>query len=935
MKKLHYFIMLLLVVLAACTTQPNSDVHIPYEKFTLKNGLEVILHEDHSDPIVAFAIQFHVGSGRETEGRTGFAHLFEHFMFSRSENVALGQFDAIIQNAGGMSNAGTGNDATTYFEVVSKNALEKVLWLESDRLGFLTNAINKKALNIQQNVVQNEKRQYEDNAPYGFTDWVISKNLYPKGHPYSWTVIGEMEDLLNATVEDAKSFHDKFYVPNNATMVLSGDFDPQEAKRLIEKYFGEIKSGEPLDDPKPQPVTLTETKRLIHLDNFARAGQLTMVWPTVEEYHPDSYALNYLAQLLSRGKKAPMYEVIEKEKKLASGPRASSDNMEVAGVFTVTVTANEGISLNEVEAALFESFERFEDKGFTDADLERIKAGLETRFYSGISSVLGKSFQLAQYNEFAGSADYYKTDLEKMQGVKRTDILSVYEKYIKGKPFVQTSFVPKDQPDLAVIESVNAGVKEENILTASEVQIDESEGEKIVKTPTGFDRTIIPQDGPEPVVTIPAVWSEKLSNGMGVWGIEQNELPLVQFTIAIKGGHYLDNPAKPGIASLMASLMNQGTKNKTPLELEEAIDALGARISISGSSTSIGVNASCLVRNYDATLALVEEMLLEPRWDAEEFTLAQIRVINNLKRQQGSPNALASEVFNQKVYGSDHIFSVSSSGTLESVPTITLNDLMEFYSANISPSLTNFHIAGKIDKNKVVSSLQEINQKWEAKEVVFPNYPQPAPLTKSEILFVDFPGAKQSVIRIGNLALAQTDPDFFAATVMNNHLGGNFLSLVNQVLREQKGFTYGASTSFSGSYIPGPFAASSMVRSSATLESLQIFISLMENYRNGISEEDLADTRNYLLKSYTQQFETLGALTNMLGEISMYNLPKDYVRGEQETIRNMTVDQHRALAEKYINPNAMYYVIAGDAATQAEALKTLGFGVPKIIRPTR
>ncbi len=930
MRKLTVFFILMMIAIAGC--RQKTELNIPFEKYTLSNGLEVILHEDHSDPIVAFAIQFHVGSGRESEGRTGFAHLFEHFMFSRSENVALGQFDEIIQDAGGMSNAGTGNDATTYFEVVSKNALEKVLWLESDRLGFLVNAINKKALNIQQNVVQNEKRQYEDNAPYGFTDWVLSRNLYPKGHPYSWTVIGEMEDLLNATVEDARDFHDRFYVPNNATMVLSGDFDPSEAKRLIEKYFGEIKAGPDLKDPVPQPVMVTETRRLMHEDNFARAGQLTMAWPTVEQYHPDSYALDYLAQLMSRGKKAPLYKVIEKEKKLASGPRADNGSMEVAGAFTVTVTANEGVSLQDVEDAVFESFRRFETDGFTEADVERIKAGLETRFYNGISSVLGKSFQLAQYNEFAGSPDYYRTDLENTKAVTKEDVLRVYEKYIKGKAFVETSFVPKGSPGLAVGGSVNAGVKEEDILTAAEVQIDDTADETILKTPTSFDRTVVPADGPEPMVAIPAIWSENLANGMGVWGIEQNELPLVSFTIIFKGGHYLDDPDKPGVAGLMASLMNQGTKNKTPLELEEAIEALGARINITGGQSSVTVSANCLVRNYEATLALVEEMLLEPRWDEEEFELGKTRVLNNLKRQLASPNALASDVFNQKIYGNSHVFASNASGTLESVPAITLDDLKAFHTAYLSPSVANMHIAGQINKEKVAGSLQGLVSKWPAREVDFPVYPPPAPLQKPEIILVDVPGAKQSVIRIGNLALAKTDQDYFPATVMNDHLGGNFLSLVNQVLREEKGYTYGAGTSFSGSYIPGPFTASSMVRSSATLESLQIFKNLMEGYREGIPEEQLSKTRNYLIKSYAQNFETLGALTGMLSEISMYDLPVDYIRNEQETIRNMTVGQHKALAQKYIDPNRMYYVIAGDAATQAAQLSELGFGEATIIK---
>ena len=616
--KQYTFLLSLFILLINISCQKNkhsetTSLSIPYEKFTLANGMDVILHLDKSDPIVAFAIQFHVGSGRETPGHTGFAHLFEHFMFSRSENVALGQFDQIIQNAGGSSNAGTGNDNTTYYEVVSKNALEKVLWLESDRLGFLTNAINKKALNIQQNVVQNEKRQYEDNAPYGYTDWVISKNLYPAGHPYNWTVIGEMQDLFKASVEDAKTFHDKFYVPNNATVVLSGDFEPAEVKKLMEKYFGEIKPGEKLIDPKPQPVALTETKKLYHEDNFARAAQLTMVWPTVEQFSPDSYALDYLAQLLSRGKKAPLYNVIEKEKRLASAPRAFNGSQEVAGSFNITITANEDIGLKDIEAAVFESFTRFENESFTDSDVERIKAGLEVNFYNGISNILGKSFQLATYNEFAGSPDYYKTDLERTKEVTKADIIRVYEKYIKNKPYLATSFVPKGKLNLATEGSVNAGVEEEDIQNATQVQIDDSSDQPIVKTPSSFDRTVIPADGPDPVTNVPLVWNEKLSNGLGVWGIEQNELPLVKFNIVFKGGHFLDKPEKPGVANLLAILLKQGTQNKTPQQLEEAIESLGSEININATGTTMIIRVSCLSRNYNATLALVQKILTKPR----------------------------------------------------------------------------------------------------------------------------------------------------------------------------------------------------------------------------------------------------------------------------------------------------------------------------------
>ncbi|MCK5766148.1 MAG: insulinase family protein, partial [Bacteroidales bacterium] len=319
MKKLFYLLFSLSILfMLGCTQQKDTELSLDYEKYSLSNGLDVILHVDKSDPIVALAVQYHVGSNREVPGRTGFAHLFEHMMFQRSENVGEDQFFKLIQNAGGTLNGGTGNDATTYFEVVPKNALELILWLESDRMGYMINTVTPKSFANQQNVVQNEKRQMVDNRPYGHTGTVIAHNFYPEGHPYSWTVIGEMEDLTSATIEDVKEFHSKFYVPNNATLVLAGDFEIAEAKKLIELYFGEIPKGNDVPDPEPIPVTLEETKKFYHEDNFARAAQFRMLWPTVEEYNDDAYPLSYLAELFSSGKKAPLYKVLEKEKKLSS-----------------------------------------------------------------------------------------------------------------------------------------------------------------------------------------------------------------------------------------------------------------------------------------------------------------------------------------------------------------------------------------------------------------------------------------------------------------------------------------------------------------------------------------------------------------------------------------------------------------------------------------
>jgi len=919
--------------LGACATQEKeSELKIDFEKYRLDNGLEVILHQDLSDPIVAVAIQYHVGSNREVPGRTGFAHLFEHMMFQQSENVGQDQFFKLIQGAGGTLNGGTNKDGTIYFEVVPKNALEMVLWAESDRMGYLRNTVTESAFANQQNVVQNEKRQSYDNRPYGHTSYVIDKNLFPEGHPYSWQVIGEMEDLFNATVEDVKEFHAKYYVPNNATMTIAGDFDPQEVKALVEKYFSEIPAGEKVADPEPMPVTLAGTKKLYHADNFARTPELTMVWPTVEQYHPDAYALDFLGQLLGTGKKAPFYRVLVKEKKLTARARVYNNSSELAGKFNISVNAYPGFSLAEAEEAVFEAFALFEKEGITDNDLERIKAGLETDFYNGMSSVLGKSFQLARYNEYAGDPGFVTEDLRRIREVTIDDVMRVYEQYIQGKPYVATSFVPREKPELAAEGSVDAGVVEEDVLQATEVDQSQFAGEEVIaKTETSFDRSSAPEIGPDPEVTLPEIWTGELDNGIRIWGITHDELPLVRYTLEIDGSHLLEELDRAGTASLMAQLMNEGTANRTPEELEEAIDLLGASIRISARDEAIVVSVNTLSRNFEKTVELVEEMLLEPRWDSTEFVLAKERVINSFPRNKANPGYMASRTLDRLMFGENHVLSVPLSGTGETVPGITIDNLKEFYHRNLSPSLARLHIVGDIDRERVETALASLEERWEKKDVAFPEISVPENPDRAKIYFVDFPGAKQSVIQIGNIAIPRTHPDFYPATVANFKLGGSFNGIVNLILREEKGYTYGARTGFTGGSHAGTFSASSSVRTTATLESVQIFREEMEKYREGIAQEDIEFTRDALLKSNARAFETQSSLLDMLSTISRYDLPQDYIKQEEEFVRSLTAEKHRELVNNYIDPSRMYYVIAGDAKTQVPELKKLGLGDPVMV----
>ncbi|QGY48233.1 insulinase family protein [Maribellus comscasis] len=920
--------------LFSCTTTNNSDekLRISYEQYELANGLNVVLHQDKSDPIVAVAIQYHVGSNREVPGKTGFAHLFEHMMFQQSENVGQDEFFKKIQEAGGTLNGGTNYDGTIYYEVVPKNALEMALWLESDRMGYLENTVTKSAFANQQNVVQNEKRQSYDNRPYGFNSLLIGKNLYPEAHPYNWTVIGEMEDLFNATVEDVKEFHSKYYVPNNTTLALAGDFEVEDVKPLIEKYFGEIPAGEKVADLEPMPVTLNETKKLYHEDNFAKTPQLTMVWPTVEEYSKESYALQFLGQILAGDKKSPFYRVVVKEKKLAPRAGVYNGSRELAGQFTVSINANVNTSLADVEDAVFEAFKLFEEEGITERDLEKQKAGLETRFYNNISSVLMKSFQLASYNEYAGSPGFIEQDIANIKAVTIGDILSVYEKYIKDKPFVSTSFVPKGQVELVAANSVDAGIVEENILEATEVdQSAITEEEEIKKTVTNLDRTVEPEKGPQPELKIPDVWTDEVANGIKIYGIEYNELPLVQYSISMDGGHMMEPKEKAGVASFLASMLMEGTANKTPEELEEEIDLLGARIGVYSGNEGMQVYVNSLTRNFEKTLELVEEILLEPRWDEEQFELVKSRMVNNVKRNEANPDYLSYVTFNKLVFGEDNILSVPSGGTAETLESITMEDLKEFYKRTFSPSVARMHVVGKISQDRVTEGLQSLSANWEPFDVEIPKLEQPELPGKSKIYFVDVPGAKQSVINIGHPSITHTSADYQPATVMNYKLGGSFNGIVNMILREEKGFTYGARTYFQGGKNYGYFVAAASVRSSATEESVRIFKEEIEKYRNGIPAEDLQFTKSALIKSNVRGFETLGALHNMLTEISSYNLPFDYVKQEEEFINSLTVEGHQQLAQKLIQPEHMYYVVVGDAKTQLDALKNVGLGDPVLI----
>ncbi len=907
---------------------------VDYEKFTLGNGLDVIFHIDRSDPVVAVALTAHVGSAREKAGRTGFAHLFEHLLFLESENLGKGGLDKMSARIGGSgANGSTNRDRTNYYQTVPKDALEKMLWAEADKLGWFINTVTDPVLAKEKQVVKNEKRQSVDNNPYGHTGYVIDKHLYPEEHPYNWQVIGSLEDLQNATLPDVKEFFKRWYVPNNVTLVVAGDFDKAEARKWVQKYFSEIKNGEPVKALQKKPGIVQQTVKLYHEDNFARLPELTMAWVTVEEYHPDAYPLEVLAQYLTEGKKAPFHHVLVEDKKLAPDVNMYNRTSELAGQMHLSVRAFADKDLDDVAAAISEAFAKFEREGISEKDLNRIKAGQETQFYNSLSSVLGKGFQLAQYNIFAGNPGFIEQDIKNILAVKPADVMRAYQKYIRNKNFVATSFVPKGKPGLALEGSNKADVVEEKIQQGAEESIDASANASYERTPSTFDRTKEPPYGKSPEVKVPAIWNEKLSNGLRVYGIQNPEVPLAQFQIHLDGGLLLEDSNKVGVSNLMARMMTQGTRRKTPQELEEAIQQLGASIDVSAGTEEVLIRVNTLARNYDTTLALVEEILLEPRWDEKEFSLVKQATISQIRQQEANPNAIASNNYNLLIYGSNNIRSRNILGTIESVNSITLDDLKSFYNKAVSPSAARMHIVAALDKRAITSPLLRLANKWASKPVNIPVYQTPPPPSKSRVYFYDVPEAKQSVVRFGYPALAATDKEYYPATVMNYILGGGgFASQLTQQLREGKGYTYGINSAFSGTTSTGAFTIASSVRTNVTLESAKLIKSILQNYAANFSEKDLETTKSFLVKSNARAFETSGAKLNMLDNISKYGWKYDYVKEREQIVKTMTVGQIKALAQKYLDADKMIWLIVGDAKSQLQRMSELGFGEPVLIR---
>jgi zinc protease len=903
----------------------GDDIVIPYSKYRLDNGLTVIIHEDDSDPLIHVDVTYHVGSAREEPQRSGFAHFFEHMMFQGSEHVGDDEHFRIVTEAGGTMNGTTNNDRTNYFETVPSNQLETMLWLESDRMGFLLNAVTQEKFEIQRATVKNERGQNVENQPYGRFNEVNSAALYPPEHPYSWPVIGYPEDLDAATLDDLKRFFLRWYGPNNATLTIGGNVDVDQVLGLTVKYFGAIPAG-PAVQKAQWPAPMPDTDRYVsYVDKNIRFPALLFTWPTVPLDHPDRIALDALNDIIGVGRKSFLYkEFILTQKAIdASG---FNNTMELGGTLTFFVLPFPGTSLNQFETELRAVLGNFGSASISDDDLQIFKAGREAGLINSLASVGGKVSQLAFNETFLGNPNRIQQELDAIRALTREDVVRVFETYVKDKPAVIQSVVPAAAPD-------SQTQADNYTLPARLARIDGEEAPlELREVASAFDRAVKPDPAASPLVIMPPYWEQELANGIDVIGTASAEVPMVNLRLVFRGGHLLEDPARYGLASLTAAMMNEGTENFSAEEFEMELQKLGSRIGVGSGNETTTITLQTLQRNLDPTLALLEERLFRSAFTQADLDRLRQQYIESLEAEKEQPSSIAANVYRKLIYGDAHAFSVSSDGDIATLQAITLDDIAAFSQQSLVSQALDVTVVGAIAQDEIVAKLDFLaNLPNEAVNLnAQPATPQ---LAGGTLYLVDKPGAAQSEIRIGYMGSLTYDPtgEYFERSLMNYVLGGAFSSRINLNLREDKGYTYGARSNFSASKLPGPFTASASVRTDTTADSVVQFVNEITGYRDaGITPEELQFTKDAIGQSEALDYETPGQKASLLEQIITYDLESDFVRRQLELINGLTPERVNELARRHLPVEDMIILVVGDKAAINDSLVALGYEIVEL-----
>jgi len=891
-----------LVAAPRAMAQNPAGIDIPYKKFVLKNGLTLLVHEDHKAPIVTVNVWYHVGSKNEKAGRTGFAHLFEHLMFNGSEHFNDDYFK-VLQRLGATDLNGTTNeDRTNYFQNVPTPALDTVLWMESDRMGHLVGAITQAKLDEQRGVVQNEKRQGE-NEPYGRVDLAMVEATFPKGHPYSWSVIGSMEDLSAASLDDVKGWFASYYGAANAVIVLAGDIDPETARQKVEQYFGAIPSGPPVTKHAAWIAKRSGEQRQVMEDRVPQA-RIYMVWNVPQWGSADADMLGLAASLLSAGKTSRLYKRLVYDEQVATSVMAALDAREIASQFYIMAQVRPGADAAKVEQAIREELAAMLKDGPTPAELERVKTQRRASFIRGaerIGGFGGKSDVLAQGEVFTGNPEAYATTLRR------------------------------------VVESTPVAVRDAAARWLSDgVYILEVQPfPEFATTPSTVNRSAVPKPGAPPVVRFPKFERATLSNGLKVVVAERQSVPQVNFTLLVDSGYAADQLALPGTASLALDMMDEGTTTRSALQIAEELAGLGATLGLGADLDTGFVSLSALNDKLDPSLAIFGDVILNPSFPAEELERLRRRRVAQIQQEGAQPIGIALRVLPSLIYGADHAYGLplTGSGTIESVGKITRDTLVKFHGEWFKPSNATIVVVGATTMAGIKPRLEKLFAAWKPGSVPAKNLRTVA-LPKAQAIYViDRPGAEQSFILAGHAAPPKANPDEIAIEAMNAILGGQFISRINMNIREDKHWSYGAETLFWDARGQRPFIVFAPVQTDKTKESIQEIQKELSGILGEIkvTDDELGAARNSLVLTLPGQWETMAAVGGSLQQLVTYGLPDDYFDTYGAKVGALGLADIVRAAKASVHPESVVWVVVGDRQKIEPGLKELGLGEIKLL----
>lgn len=927
--KVNDEIQLIETVRTNASVNDSDQIVIPYEKYQLKNGLTVILHEDKSDPLVHVDITYHVGSARENIGKSGFAHFFEHMQFQGSENVADEEHFKIVTEAGGTLNGSTNSDRTNYFQTIPANQLEKILWLESDRMGYFLDAVTQKKFEIQRETVKNERGQSYENRPYGLVYEKISQALYPEGHPYSWTTIGYVEDLNRVNVNDLKQFFLRWYGPNNATLTIGGDIDKQQTLDWVIRYFADIPQGPAVQDMKPQPVTLDSDRYLSYEDNI-NLPLLYFSFPTVYAQHPDEAPLDVLANILGGGESSILYKNLVKTS-LAVNATASHPCRELACAFQMYAFPNPAHSsvLSSMQQIIIQSLKEFEQRGVNDDDLKRVKGSIISDMVYGLESVKGKVLQLAYYETFMDNPNHIQKDIERYSSVTKDDVIRVYKRYIKDNPKVILSVVPKGAADL--IASTDTFIYQQRQFPDNQSAGSNDLELRVAKS--RIDRSVKPKAGENPSLKVPKLWKATLKNGIEILGTTNTEVPTTALQIVLKVGQ-IDEPLQSsGLASLTAAMLNESTQQSSNEAISNRLQQMGSSFYINSDDFYSTVYIKSLTSNLTKTLNIMAEHLFMPKFDEREFIRVKAQIIQLIEVSKKEVSEMALKAMDLLLFGEDNSFAHPNAGSVKSVNAIGLDEVKAFYQRYYQADNASVIVVSNLPKEQVlkeVAFLEDWNGEYEV-----PKQKQPKPfpsLAKNTLYFIDKAGATQSAIRVFKPSLLfDATGEFHKNELMNYVLGEAFNSRINLNLREDKGYTYGARSNFVGNEYYGYYVAYSAVRTDVTLLALQEMIKELDNYQQqGPTIEEWLFTQNSIGQRDALKYETPSQKIGFLFDIYRFGLDRDYIEQQQQILAKMSKDDAVALAKKHLDTNSMAILIVGDKAKVLPELQPLDYKIVEL-----